>query len=389
VTPSRTVIVGSALPLLILVGLVGIPSAWPSADPERPTAARSGPSPSSTDSSAEGGLTPAQAAAQARSEALALTWLRRSIRSGRELGFTGTEVVTAWHPGGSTSQVLDLVQTPGGGRIASEHDTSFRAKGPDRVTQVPAVSPDVLAGLSERALNALAADYQLRLGGRDEVAGRSTTMIIASQDGREVARMWLDDQTGLLLRQEVLDRAGKLHRMAAFLELRPTAEKPGTVTGTNSTPANRTIAAVARNDIPLSGMARWRAEGWPCPDRLAEGFVLLDAQRETTSSGAPVLHLTYGDGLSAISVFLQRGQLDDGRLAGMTSQRWGDAVVHVRTGWPEVMVWQGGPTVITAVGDAEPDELRAVLSTLPRQPDRGRLASLQGQMGSAFSWFKR
>jgi negative regulator of sigma E activity len=387
VTPSRTVIVGSALPLLILVGLVGIPSAWPSANSERPMAARSGPSPSSTDSP-ESGSTPAQTAARARSETLALTWLRRSIRSGRELGFTGTEVVTAWHPGGSTSQVLDLVQTPGGARIATEHNTSAGAKGPDRVTQVPAVSPDVLAGLSERALNALAADYQLGLGGRDEVAGRSATMIIASRDGREVARMWLDNQTGLLLRQEVLDRTGKLHRMAAFLELRPTVEKP-ILERTTSTPANRTIAVVARNDVPLSGTARWRAEGWPCPDRLAEGFVLLDAQRETTSSRAPVLHLTYGDGLSAISVFLQRGQLDDGRLAGMTSQKWGDAVVHVRTGWPEVMVWQGGPTVITAVGDAEPDELRAVLSTLPRQPDRGRLASLQDQMGSAFSWFKR
>ena len=57
-------------------------------------------------------------------------------------------------------------------------------------------------------------------------------------------------------------------------------------------------------------------------------------------------------------------------------------------GWPEVMVWQGGPTVITAVGDAEPGELQTILSALPRQPNRGTLGSLQQRMGSALAWFK-
>jgi negative regulator of sigma E activity len=381
VTPSRTVIVGSALPLLILVGLVGIPAARLAADPERPTTVRSSPVGSALGAV---GDREARTAAQARSEALALTWLRRSINSGRNLGFTGTEMVTAWHSGGSTSELIDLVQRPGGVRVAAPHDTAGGAKGLDRVTRAPAATPDALAALSERALDALAADYQLRLGGRDQVAGRAATTVVASRGGQEVARMWLDDETGLLLRQDVLDRAGQLHRMAAFLELRPVA-----ATGKAGAKAtNESVAAVSPGIDALAQVAGWRAQGWPCPDRLAEGFVLLDAALEKTSTGIPVIHLTYGDGLSAISLFLQRGRLDDSRLTGLSTQKWGDAVVHVGSGWPEVMVWQGGATVITAVGDAEPADLQAVLRTLPRQPNRGRLASLHNEMGSAFSWFK-
>jgi hypothetical protein len=106
-----------------------------------------------------------------------------------------------------------------------------------------------------------------------------------------------------------------------------------------------------------------------------------------TSAEGSTLHLTYGDGLSAISVFLQRGELDPDGLAGLTVRKWGDAEVYVRDGWPDVMVWQGGPTVITAIGDAEPADFRTVLSALPRQANHGTLGSLQQRMGSALAWF--
>jgi negative regulator of sigma E activity len=403
VTPSRTVIVGSALPLLILVGLVGIPAARLTLNPQ-PSLVRT--------ATASGLGAGSQTPAQASSEAQALSWLRRSISSGRELGFSGTEVVTAWHRGGASTRVLAIAQRPGGPRIATERGTSDRSAVP---IGPAGMSPDALAGLSERALDALADGYQLRVAGRDQVAGRTATVIVVARSGRELARIWLDVRTGLLLRQDVLDQAGNLYRMAAFLDLRPvdgSLTPAGRTTNSqpvkpaqrlkNSEPVNNpeplntsepvnngtASAAVAWTEIPLAGLARWRAEGWPCPERLPEGFVLLDARRETDSSGSSVLHLTYGDGLSAISVFLQRGRLDDDRLTGLSSQTWGDAVLHVREGWPEVMVWQGGPTVITAVGEAEPARLRAVLSTLPRQAKRGTLDSLQHGMGSALAWFK-
>jgi sigma-E factor negative regulatory protein RseB len=132
-------------------------------------------------------------------------------------------------------------------------------------------------------------------------------------------------------------------------------------------------------------LTKLRADGWPCPAALSVGYVLLDARRASAGSGA-TLHLTYSDGLSAVSVFLQRGDLDAAGLSGLSSRKWGDAEVYVRDGWPDVMVWQGGPTVITAIGDAEPAELQVILGALPRQTNHGTLGSLQQRMGSALAW---
>jgi negative regulator of sigma E activity len=394
VSPTRTVIVGSALPLLILVGLVGFPPARAAVGLERSEPVRQ------VGSSARSFGINISAPATA-GEAIPLGRLRRSIRAGRELAFTGTEIVSAWRPSGASTRVLDLVQRAGGTRTATAHDT---ADGEPQVTELGSVT-DGLAGLSDRALAVLVAGYDLRSAGSGRVAGRSATVVVAARDGREVSRMWLDDRTGLLLRQDVLDSAGRLHRMAAFvdLEVTPAGAEPtavarsGVATGPLSSPVRvltwATVAPVPAADPwrdvvspdELDGM---RAKGWPCPLQLPAGFVLLDARRAEVGAGRPAVHLTYGDGLSAISVFLQRGRLDDAAIPGLTRQKWGDADVYVRDGSPEVMVWQGGETVITVVGDATPTDLRTAVSTLPRRSDPGTLGLMQQRMGSALAWFK-
>jgi len=394
VTPTRTVIVGSALPLLILVGLVAFPSARTAVGLER-----SEPVPRAGTSSAEAAPISFGTTATA-AERVPLDRLRRSIRAGRDLAFTGTEIVSTWRPSGATTRVLDLVQRSGGVRTATAHDT---ADGEPQVTEWGSVT-DGLAGLSDRALAVLVAGYDLRTGGSGRVAGRSATVVVAARDGREVARMWLDDRTGLLLREDLLDGAGRLHRMATFVDLQVSADTtdradplPRVPTGPLSSPVrvlNRSTPTPSHVGDPWSDvvspaeLSSMRADGWPCPTQLPAGFVLLDARRAEVAGGRSAVHLTYGDGLSAISVFLQRGRLDDARIPGLTRQKWGKTDVYVRDGPPEVMVWQGGSTVITVVGDATPTDLRVAVSALPRQPDPGTLDLLQQRMGSALAWFK-
>jgi hypothetical protein len=194
--------------------------------------------------------------------------------------------------------------------------------------------------------------------------------------------------------------------MAAFVDLVVTAPATplsspvpalGFGAGNLTVPAGRRFGRTVSRSAPPAAepagdvvgpaeLSTLRSRGWPCPVALPAGYVLLDARR-TVADGDSTLHLTYGDGLSSISVFLQHGELDASALTGLSSRKWGDAEVYVRDGWPEVMVWQGGPTVITAVGDAEPSDLRSVLSALPRQSNHGTLGSLQHGMGSALAWF--
>jgi hypothetical protein len=396
------VVIGSAVPLILLVGLVVLPpvrlasqlrgSATEPSTPSTAVLVRATTSNSMA-------LNPALAA---RQEALALARLRRSVRSGADLGFTGTEVVSSWYPRGSTTRVLHLDQHAGGARTTTAEPESTDANPAAAVAGSSVADP--LAAFSDRALVALASAYQLRLAGTDSVAGRAATVVVADRDGAETARLWLDDATGLLLRQDVMDQAGRLQRMATFVSLRTRAVVPastgparavgsarasGSARAATAAPTAEVSAGTAGwSDLNLNDLGRWRAEGWPCLAKLAAGYVLLDARRGTSSGGQPMLHLTYGDGLTAISVFLQHGQLDDSRLTGLTSADWDGSVVHIRDGWPEVMVWQGGETVITAVGEAEPTQLRSVLAALPRQPKRGTLGSLQHDMGSALTWFR-
>ncbi len=397
-TPSRTVLVGSALPLLLLIGLVGFPSVRVAIGLERPEPLPLG---STTVSIAGTSADREASSTDPAQEALSLARLRWSISAGHQLAFTGTEIVSGWHPDGSTTRVLDLAQGTDGVRTASARNAGDGS----RMIE-PGSNGDALAGLSDRALEALAASYELRAGGSDWVAGRAATVVVAAKNGREAARMWLDDRTGLLLRQDVFDSAGRLHRSASFVSLNLTDGSTGSMLPRSSSPAAGTLTfpAARRSDVgpavrPSTPAGPWsdvvspaelstlRADGWPCPAELAAGFVLLDARRSTSSGGSTV-HLTYGDGLSAISVFLQRGELDPAGLGGLTVRKWGDTEVYVRAGWPAVMVWQGGSTVITAIGDTEPTDPRTVLGALPRTSNHGTLGSLQQRMGSALAWFR-
>jgi len=403
---------GAAVPFLLLIVLIGLPPARAVVGLQQPESAPHG---NEVTPIADPGPSTGGAGVTSEDEARSLMQLRRAIGAGRELAFTGTEVVSVRHQDTSITRVLDLVQDAEGARTATVRDSGVRqTAGPG----------DALAGLSERALDALAAGYDLRTQGSDRVTGRDTTVVVAERGGHVVARMWLDDQTGVLLREDVLDAAGGVHRTAAFVQFKlttgspvagtavgplhpqvsslgirgvrvPAVRRPAQVGGQGVGP--QTVASHAVASTPTEAwsdvvspaeLTKLRSEGWPCPVALAAGYVLLDARRTTPPSGGPMLHLTYGDGLTAISVFLQQGKLDAARLTGLSRQNWAGAEVYVREGWPEVMVWQGGPTVITAVGDAEPSDLRTILSALPRQSNRGTLGSLQQRMGSALAWFR-
>jgi sigma-E factor negative regulatory protein RseB len=411
VTPSRTVVIGSALPFLLLVGLIGLPALRSEPGLQVPQAIAGGTVPLGVVPASVRSNSDAEASADAAGpEASALRRLRSSLLSGRRLGFSGTEVVRSWRAGGSATWRLNLVQRPGSPRLATVQSGSTGQAGSAGQSGsagqagiadgVPGGDP--LTALSARAIVALAAGYQLRLGPSDTVAGRSATVVIAARDGRDLGKFWLDKKTGLLLRQDVMDRVGRVRRTASFLTLSPDRPSVGTAADMSTRASARTAARIGPvdgssaptdgwNEVTPTELARWQAAGWPCLQELADGYVLLDVRRGPTgaaSSAGSALQLVYGDGLSAISVFVQQGQLDAAGLTGLTSQAWGDGTVLVRTGWPEVLVWQGGRVVFTAIGDDDPGGLQAVLSPLPQQPDRGTLGSLQHGMGSALAWFK-
>src|SRR5436189_105568 len=69
--------------------------------------------------------------------------------------------------------------------------------------------------------------------------------------------------------------------------------------------ANYLVTVTGRGQL-----ARLRASGWPLPGPLPANLTLIGAKEANTPSG-PVVDLDYSDGLSVVSIFVQRGYLPD------------------------------------------------------------------------------
>jgi len=93
-------------------------------------------------------------------------------------------------------------------------------------------------------------------------------------------------------------------------------------------------------------------------------FDLFEARLHDTGA-TPVLQLSYSDGLSTLSLFVQRGWLD-GDPAG-TARSLDGGTVWVEQGAPERVVWSGGEFTWTLVSDAASETVTEAVTALPHQ----------------------
>lgn len=211
------------------------------------------------------------------------------------------------------------------------------------------------SGLSPPPLDLIQEHYLLSTAAAtDTVAGRQADVVaVRTRDGRVVARFWLDRATGLVLRRELHDAAGRVVQASSFLRLR---------VGTAAT-ATTTAPTPWRLDLGRSQLSALRAHGWWVRATLPDGLELYDA-RMGIIGGARVLHLCYSDGLSTVSVFEEKGRLNTARLAGWQRDRMGSATVWLQNA-PLRVVSSGRDTVYTVVADAPVAVVRAVVTHLP------------------------
>lgn len=288
---------------------------------------------------------PPKAAPPKAAEQQARRLLERAALAGRALSYSGTQYAATWRAGAAAATVTEVQHAPGGPAVVD-------LPGP---ADAPVVAT---AALDARLVGLLAASYDLHVTGEGRCAGRRTSVVEARDPGGAVAgRFWLDRVTGLLLRREVYDGAGRPARSSAFVDLdvrRPTA---GTAPLPAAQPAPGTATATAL-----------RAQGWPVPESLAGRLRLFAATLSAPRPGEHLLHLAYSDGLSTASLFVQRGRLGTRPLAGFAVEQVGRRPVWVRAGAPERAVWSGDGRVWTLVSDAPAETVRAAVTGLPRDP---------------------
>jgi sigma-E factor negative regulatory protein RseB len=274
--------------------------------------------------------------------------------------WSGTQVVTTWSSAGATSRLVDLSHRPGQGTTARLHATEQDVESPTYVPDGdgPEFSSDA-GGTGPVGL--LTRTYTLQLSRGESVAGHPTTEVLAKRaDGSVAARLWIDQDSGLLLRRELVDPRGTVTHSAVFVQV-----TPGEADGLS---AGQDVTSPWTDEVGAAELASLRQAGWACPQQLSGGMTLYDVRRTPTGHGPQVVHLAYSDGLVNVSVFEERGHLVPRAPSGYTATTVNGHIVYLRGSSTDnggEMTWQAEGTVYTVVADAPSSAVAAVIAGLP------------------------
>jgi hypothetical protein len=224
------------------------------------------------------------------------------------------------------------------------------------------------------------AKYRLSVAPGPDVASRPTEMVAVQLVGasRPRERLYIDRQSGLLLRRELLDTHGDPYRSVTFTAI--------TSGGTIEVAAAGSTPRVVRSQEPSP--ARHLKAPFKLKSRIGTGYRRVGAYK-----AGGVVQQFYSDGLHGLSVFEQRGHLKNaetnlagesgsGRrveIAGRTMRAFSASV-------GEAVVWESDGIVYTAVTDAPWSDLADAVRDLPHADPPGRLRRVAQAVVSLFRW---
>ncbi|HET7243591.1 MAG TPA: sigma-E factor regulatory protein RseB domain-containing protein [Streptosporangiaceae bacterium] len=305
--------------------------------------------------------------------------LSQAAKACQTISYQGEEMLSDWGQAGPATSVMEVWHASGGVTMAHPVQAAPGWSGevphivaPASYLSGQALIGSVMLGMSQRLAALLSANYQVAAVGWGRVAGRRARVITARRDGRLAARIWLDKATTLPLRRETFDEHGHVVSVASFMAL------------TLGNGAAEALAGTVPRQWVTARLARLRAEGWPLPGPLPDGLALLSAREGNTATG-PVVDLDYSDGLSLVSVFLQRGHLKY-RPPGWWRMTLGGSPVYADDSEGQMFVWPAQGFVYTLVAAAPPQTVAQVAAALPHNGSPGLLARLGHGLHRLVTW---
>ncbi|HEX5677079.1 MAG TPA: MucB/RseB C-terminal domain-containing protein [Alcanivorax sp.] len=161
-----------------------------------------------------------------------------------------------------------------------------------------------LLAFRERLSSSIPEQYNVLVDGDGRVAGRATTrMRVAPLDNHRYGyRLWVDRDSSLLLKSEMVDASGLAVERIEFvsLDLEPDLQR-------SDFQLPRVIAERSLETVPAPASGRLRMEaGW-----LPSGFEAADRDwRRVADMRHPVTAQSYTDGLATFTLFVERVQSD-------------------------------------------------------------------------------
>ena len=262
-------------------------------------------------------------------------------------GSTVTVVSQVWHVGGGQT----LISTSSGATPGVSYDTGVR-------------SPAGVFGVTTAQISLLGRHYVATYRGDGTAAGRPAMIVeVYRFDGSLAARFWLDTKTLVPLRREDFDTAARLVSDETFTQVSfgPLTTQPANASYTQgSTLAASPQAAWVTAGSPVAMVESMAKSGVRLPDSLLAGLPLY-AAASNGSGAAQVTDLEYSDGLSVISLFVQRGTLA-ASMAGWQPVNLNGYRVFVSG---HSVTWTGRGEVYTMIADAPPQTVAEAVAALP------------------------
>lgn len=292
------------------------------------------------------------------------SWIERFHDASRNRMYTGTFVVQSgndmavskiWHACNGRDQYERIETLTGSPRITLRRNDEVMIFVPERQLVLKErrdalrVFPDFLRTPAQK----LDAYYQAWQVGLERVAGVDAEVfdVVPKDQWRHGYRIWTESNTGLVVKMQTRDSAGKVLEQVAFteLELNATVQTDLLAKQMRDTQGMRLVQ-------PQTTPAQAEKHGW----RLAQtvpGFQAMSTQVRAYADGASTLQWVFSDGMASVSLFLQsydarrhkqEGVALDGAVHSI-SQRYGD-------------FW------VTAMGEVPAETLAVFMKSIQRIP---------------------
>lgn len=311
-------------------------------------------------------------------QAQGMSLLRAAAAAGLATSYQGVELVDQATVDGSATVVSSVWHLGGGPTYTETSDSAAAARGSAASYDVNGREPEGVFGITTDLVTLLVKHYVAVYGGAGSVIGRPAVIVeVRRDDGSLAARLWLDKQTKLPLRKDVYDTSSRLVSDDKFVRVRFGAQPRPAGASRPVSPAQADWTSV-----PAAALLRkLNGAGWHLPAVLPGGLDLYSAAQATMPSG-PVVDLGYSDGLSVVSLFVQRGVLPATMPGWQPARIAGQPVYVAQHG----ITLSGQGFVYTLIADEPPQTATATVAALVRDATPGFLGRLGRGLSRLVAW---
>jgi outer membrane lipoprotein-sorting protein len=217
----------------------------------------------------------------------------------------------------------------------------------------------------------LSANYRAVVGPTEIVAGRPTITVslVNKFTGERTMRLWIDNETKVVLAKERYRHDGALASRARYDEIRFTNEIPAGVFVATVPPGFQSVEGQRYSDI-AADMQRTldQVPFKPVEPRyLPNGFKEIGAAL-STFKGLQNLHILYSDGIRALSLFENNtdAAADFGDVTPTVTHFEGHEAEYVTSGPTTLLSWRERGLAFALVGDLDLKEMTDIaISVVP------------------------